>query len=81
MISRNTRILSVSLPPQIYEDINRMARNEKKSKSAMVREMAKTYRRYRFERDWQKIRAMGEDIKKKFNIKNEDELLEYIHGD
>ena len=81
MIPRNTRILSVSVPPQIYEDINRMAKNEKKTKSAMIREMVKIYRQWRFERDWKKIRQMGEDIKKKFNIRNEDELLEYIHGD
>ncbi|OGD85611.1 hypothetical protein A2696_03925 [Candidatus Curtissbacteria bacterium RIFCSPHIGHO2_01_FULL_41_13] len=81
MIPRNTRILSISLPPKIYEDINQMAKNEKKTKSAMIREMVKIYRRWRFERDWSKIRAMGEDIKKKFNIRNEDELLEYIHGD
>jgi metal-responsive CopG/Arc/MetJ family transcriptional regulator len=81
MISRNTQVLSVSLPPEIYNEINRIAKNEKKTKSAMIREMVKIYRRWRFERDWSKIRAMGEDIKKKFNIKNENELLEYIHGD
>lgn len=81
MISRNTRILSVSLPPSVLEEIERTARREKMTKSALIREMVKLYRRWKFEGDWQKIRAMGEDIKKKFNLKNEDDLLELIHSD
>ncbi len=81
MISRNTRVLSVSLPPETYEAINRLAKDEKKTKSAIVREMISLYKRWKFERDWRKIRQMGEDIKKKFSFKNDDELLEFIHGD
>lgn len=81
MIPRNTQILSVSLPPEVYEDIARLARREKKTKSALVREMVKIYRRWKFEKDWKKLRKIGEETRRKFGFKNEDELLEYIHGD
>lgn len=81
MISRNTKVLSVSLPPVIFEEINRWAQREKKTKSALIRDMVNLYRQWQFERDWRKIREMGEDIKKKFNLRNESELLELIHSD
>ena len=81
MIPRNTQILSVSLPPDVYEDIARLARREKKTKSALVREMVKIYRRWKFEKDWQKIRTTGEEITREFNLKNEDDLLKLIHSD
>ena len=81
MTHRNTQILSVSLPKEIMAEVEKMAKIERRSKSELVREMVRLYRLWKFERDWKKIRAMGEDIRKKFNFKNEDELFEYIHGD
>ncbi|HCS78622.1 TPA: hypothetical protein DIV55_02660 [Patescibacteria group bacterium] len=81
MIARNTQILSVSLPKEIMADVEKMAKIERRSKSDLIREMIQLYRSWKFKRDWKKIRAMGEDIRKKFNFKNEDELFEYIHGD
>ena len=81
MIARNTQILSVSLPKEIMADVEKMAKIERRSKSDLIREMIQLYPSWKFKRDWKKIRAMGEDIRKKFNFKNEDELFEYIHGD
>jgi len=81
MIARNTQILSVSLPKEIMADVEKMAKIERRSKSDLIREMIQLYRSWKLKRDWKKIRAMGEDIRKKFNFKNEDELFEYIHGD
>lgn len=81
MNARNTKVLSVSLPPEVYEEVNRLAKIERKTKSELIRSTIKAYRRQRFEREWKKIRKMGGEIREKFNIRNEDELLEYIHGD
>ncbi len=81
MTQRNTAILSVSLPKETMVDVEKLAKLEKKSKSELVREMVRVYRVWKFEKNWKKIRVMGEDIRKKFNFKNEYELFEYIHGD
>lgn len=79
--SRNTNVLSVSLPPEIYKQIESLSKQEKKTKSQLVRDMFVVYRRQLYEKEWPKIRKMGEEIRKKYDFKNEDELLEYIHGD
>lgn len=80
-MNRNTNVLSVSLPPEIYKQIESLSKQEKKTKSQLVRDMLVVYRRQLYEKEWPKIRKMGEEIRKKYNFKNEDELLEYIHGD
>ena len=81
MTYRNTQILSVSLPKEIMEEVEKMAKIERRSKSALVREMVKLYRLWKSERDWKKLRKLGEETRKKFGFKTEDELFEYIHGD
>lgn len=81
MTYRNTQILSVSVPKDVMADVEKLAKIERRTKSELVREMVKVYRSWKFERDWGKIRAMGDNVRRKFNLKNEDELLEYIHSD
>ena len=79
--SRNTNVLWVALPPEIYKQIESLSKQEKKTKSQLVRDMLLVYRRQLYEKEWPKLRKMGEEIRKKYNFKNEDELLAYIHGD
>ena len=42
-MGRTTKTLTVSLPPQIYEEIERLARLERKTKSELFRDMVKLY--------------------------------------
>ena len=81
MTYRNTQILSVSLPKEIMEEVEKMAKIERKSNSAYIRSVLDWYKYWKFKRDWQSIRKMGEKTRKKFGFKTEDELFEYIHGD
>lgn len=81
MAYRNTQILSVSLPKEIMEDVEKLAKIERRSKSELVREMVRLYKKWQFEKDWKKLREIGEKTRKKYNFKTEDELFEYIHSD
>lgn len=80
-MNRNTQVLSVSLPPEVYKKIEQLSKSEKKTKSQLIRDMVVAYRRNVYEKEWAKIRKMGDEIRKKYNFKTEDELFEYIHGD
>lgn len=80
-MNRNTQVLSVSLPPEIYKQIEGLSKQERKTKSQLVRDMLVVYRRSFYEKEWPKIRKMGEEIKKKYDFKSEGELLDYIHGE
>ena len=80
-MNRNTQVLSVSLPPEIYKKIEQLSRAEKKTKSQLIRDMVDEYSISTFKKQWAKARKIGEEIRKEYKFKNEDELFEYIHGD
>lgn len=79
--SRNTQVLSVSLAPEVYKQLERLARSKRRSKSRLVSDMIVEYSVSDFRKQWAKVRKMGEEIRKEYKFKNEDELFEYIHGD
>lgn len=51
-MARNTKVLSVSVPERLAEDLERMAREEGVSKSELVRLMARAYKRERSEEEF-----------------------------
>ena len=81
MIKRNTAIVSVSLPQQVLSDLNKWAKLERKTKTQLLKEAWSFYRTWRIKRDIKYLRKLGEQTRKKFGFKTEDELYEYIHGD
>lgn len=81
MIKRNTAVVSLSLPQQVLEDLNRWAKLERKSKSELIRSILKWYKLWKFKRDFKELRKLGEETRRKFGFKTEDDLYEYIHGD
>lgn len=46
-MARTTRVISISLPEKLAEEIEEMAREEGISRSELVRQMARSYRRER----------------------------------
>lgn len=80
-MNRNTQVLSVSLDPEVYRRLERLAKSKRRSKSRLVSDMIVEYSVSDFRKQWAKVRKMGEEIRKEYKFKNEDELLEYIHGD
>ncbi len=80
-MNRNTQVLSVSLDPEVYKQLDRLSKLQRKSKSRLVGDMIQKYSVSDFKKRWAKIRKKGDEVRKKYNFKTEDELFEYIHGD
>lgn len=69
-------ILNISVPPAMAKRIAKVAKEENRTQSELIRE---AFRRYEFEREWIKIKAWGRETAKRFNIRS-DENVERIAG-
>ena len=69
-------IINISVPPALAKRIERMAKEENRTKSELLRE---AFRVYEFERDWGKIRMTGRETARRMGIKT-DEDVERISG-
>jgi metal-responsive CopG/Arc/MetJ family transcriptional regulator len=50
-MSRTTKILGFSVPPTVVKEVETLAKEERRTKSELFREMVRVYRRYRIQRD------------------------------
>ena len=80
-MARSTAVLSISVPQNMMSEITKWSKLERKSKTELIQEAIKWYRRWKFNKNWAYIRKRGEETRKKFNLKTEDDLYEFIHGD
>jgi len=48
---RTTKILGFSVPPSVVREVETLAKEERRTKSELFREMVRVYRRYRQQRD------------------------------
>ena len=78
-LARSTKILSFSLSPEIAADIEDLAKNERRSKSELLREMVHIYKERQAEAEWQDLFAFGEKTAKRFGIKNDDQLFKILN--
>lgn len=59
-------IINISVPPAMAKRIKKVAREENRTQSELLRE---AFRIYEFKRDWIKIRAWGRETARKMNIR------------
>lgn len=64
-------IINVSMPPAMARRIAKLAKEENRTKSELLRE---AFRVYEWKRDWAKIRAWGLETAKKMGIKSEEDI-------
>jgi metal-responsive CopG/Arc/MetJ family transcriptional regulator len=50
-MSRTTQILAFSVPPTVVKEIEALAKQERRTKSELFREMVRVYERYRAQRE------------------------------
>ena len=50
-MSRTTKIIGFSVPPAVVREVATMAREERRTRSELFREMVRLYHRYRQQRD------------------------------
>lgn len=78
-MSRVTKTLTVSLPPQMYEEVERLAKQERKTKSELFRDMISAYEDYLDERRWRRLRRLGKETAKRLNITSEEDIERLVH--
>lgn len=69
-------IINVSMPLAMAKRVAKLAKEENRTKSELLRE---AFRSYEFDRDWVRIRAIGRETAHRMGIKT-DEDVERIAG-
>lgn len=67
-------IINISVPKILGEEINLLAKEERKTKSELLREAFQTYK---FAKRWAKIRKLGQLTAEKFNLESYDQIEEF----
>lgn len=78
-LSRKSKVLSLSVSPEIARELNNMAKTEDKSRSEIFKEMFKTYKESLAEREWRELFNFGNETAKRFRIKDEKELFKILN--
>lgn len=76
VVRRKTRVLNISLPPEMYADIEEVAQAENRTKSELMRE---AFRHYQFVRRWRLLREWGAETAVQLDL-DSDEALEAFLG-
>src|SRR5438270_11888651 len=50
-MSRTTQVIGFSVPPTVVREVESLAKQERRTKSELFREMVRVYQRYREQRD------------------------------
>lgn len=66
---RTAKVISLSLPPDLEKDVQRLAKDERRSVSEILRE---AFRQYMTNRDLAAVRSEGKKIAKRRKLKPAD---------
>lgn len=73
--------VSVSLPPEIAESFDRLARMEKKTRSALLRDMLSVYQQRREERELGRLQLYGASVARDAGVLTEEDVERIIFAD
>jgi CopG family transcriptional regulator/antitoxin EndoAI len=78
-MARTTKTLTVSLPPQIYEEIERLAKLERKTKSELFRDMVRVYEDHLDEERWKRLKRVGRATARRYRLASEEDIERLVH--
>lgn len=73
---RTTKVVSITLPPPLFEAAQALAKEENRTMSELLRE---ALRRYQSEREWEPIRSYGTMAAEMAGVKTEEDVVDLIH--
>lgn len=73
---RTTKVVSITMPPPLFEAAQALAKRENRTMSELVRE---ALRRYERDREWEQIRSYGAMAAEKAGVKTEEDVVNIIH--
>lgn len=77
-MGRKSKVLSLSVPPEIARELDNMAKTENKNRSEIFKDMFKTYKESVAEREWRELFSFGKETAERFKIKDEKELFRIL---
>lgn len=78
-MSRATKTMSISLPPKLLEEVDRMARQGMKTRSELFRDMIGVYRDYLDEKRWRRLRRLGTETAERMDLISEEDIERLVH--
>jgi len=78
-MGRISRTVTISLPPRLYEEVERLAKQENKTRSELFRDMIKVYEDYLDEKRVLRLRRLGKETAEKHGIRSEDDIVKMVH--
>jgi len=72
---RTTKVVSITLPPAMFEEAQALAKQENRTMSELVREALRRYERERF---FEKARALMKPAADRLGIHNEEDVVELV---
>lgn len=78
-MSRKSIILSLSVSPEIANELDTMVKTKDKSRSEIFKEMFYTYKETIAEKEWRELYSFGRETAKRFKIKDEEELFKILN--
>ena len=68
---RTTKLITISLPPELLKKIEKLARKENRTRSEFFRE---TVRQYLAKEEWRELNRYARSVKGKAGIETEDDV-------
>jgi CopG family transcriptional regulator/antitoxin EndoAI len=72
---RTTKVVSITLPPPLFEQAQALAKEENRTMSELMRE---ALRRYQRERMWERLRSFGTISAEMADVKNEEDVVKLV---
>jgi len=66
------KILNISLPPELYREVEKLSREQAKAKGEFVREVIRQY--IATDKRWKLIRKWGEDSARRLRVKDQRDV-------
>ena len=73
---RSSKVLSISAPPSLWDEIGKLAEKERMTRSELLRVAAREYIR---SRKWAELQKKGVKTALKFRINTESDIERVIH--
>ncbi len=73
---RTTKVMTLSLPPEMVKEVERIVKEENRTKSELFRE---ALRKYINDKRWLQIRQWGLKISRELEVSTEEDVDKLIH--
>jgi len=80
-MKRRRRAITISLPPEVAEEYEELARKEAKNRSQLFREMFQFYKKFVLEQEFLELQRYGATLARKKGILTEEDVERLVFED